>query len=146
MDTKGNIVHSWEDLAALTTEFFSKALGGAPDATAGVFDPARLEEVLSVQNDRVSVTEKAELNAPISLEELGDSVRDLANGKCLGPDGTPIEFYKENWVTVGPLVHASIVNSIVEEHFPPFFIKGAIVLLKKKDDQRIWGINIPSLY
>lgn len=64
-------------------------------------------------------------------------------GKCLGPDGNPIKFYKENWLTVGPLVHASLVDCIAEEHFLPFFTKGAIVLLKKKNDQRQLGNKRP---
>lgn len=143
VDTDGSVKSSWEDLAAVTTKFFASALGDGPDATERMVDPTLLEEVLAVQSDRVSVLEKEELNAPISLEELGDSVRDLANGKCPGTDGTPIEFFKENWETVGPLVHASIVRSISEEHFPPFFTKGAIVLLKKKDDQRLLGNKRP---
>lgn len=47
--------------------------------------------------------EKEELNTPLTLEELGESVAAMANNKCPGPDGTPVEFYKANWSTVGPL-------------------------------------------
>lgn len=82
MDKDGNVKHSWEDLAKLTTDYFSKTLGDAPDEQVQVIDQGLLNEVLAVQSDKVSVAEKEELNAPISLEELGDSVMDLANGKC----------------------------------------------------------------
>lgn len=67
-----------------------------------------MEEVVSVQRDCHSVVEKEALNAPLMLEELGDFVSDMANGKCPGIDDSPIEFYKANWGTVGPLILASI--------------------------------------
>lgn len=142
-DTKGNVKNSWEDLAALTTDFFSKALGGAPGSPAHELNPLLLEKVLSVQSERVLLEDKEELNAPISLVELGEAVLYLANDKCPGPDGTLIEFYKANWLMVGPLVHTSIVKCIADEHFLAFFTKGAIVLLKKKDDQRLLGNKRP---
>lgn len=143
IDTEGNVKNSWDDLAALTSDFFSKALGDAPRAPLQRIDPILLEEVLNVQRDKVFLADKEELNAPITLAELGDSVVDLAKGKCPGPGGTPVKFYEANWGTVGPLVHASIVKCISEENFPAFFTKGAIVLLKKKDDQRLLGNKLP---
>lgn len=124
IDAEGNVKKEWDDLAAITKDFFEKALGDAPGAPVQEVDPRMLEEVLFVQNDIVTEVEKEKLNAPITLAEIGESVLDLANGKCPGPDGTPIEFYKANWTTVGPLVHASIVKSIADEHFPEFYTRG----------------------
>lgn len=102
-----------------------------------------MEDVLRVQSDRLMVDEKTALNFPLTVEELGDSVGAMANGKCPGPDGTPIEFFKANWMTVGPQVLTSSLKCITEEHFPAFFRKGAIVLLKKKNDQRMLSNRRP---
>lgn len=139
LDADGNIKRSWEDLASLATDFFSGILGESLDALDIPVDVLLTEEVLSVQSDRLYLEDKTELNAPLTLEELGESVGDLANGNCPGPDGTPIKFYKANWGTVGPLILDYISKSITEERFPAFITKGAIVLLKKKDDQRVLG-------
>lgn len=143
MDSDGNVKNSWEDMSTLATDFFTNTLGDAPGAQIHAIDPRQMEEVMEVQSDRLSVAGKEELNAPITLEELGDSMNAMANGKCPGPDGTPIKFYKANWLTVGPLILACIINCIAEEHFPAFFTKGAIVLLKKKNDQCLLGNRRP---
>lgn len=77
------------------------------------------------------------MNFPLTLEELGDATSALANAKCPGPDGVPVEFYKAHWHTVGPLVLRCISEGITQEHFPEKFTWGAIVLLKKKANQQL---------
>lgn len=82
------------------------------------------------------VSEKEALNAPLTIEELGDATCALANKKCPGPDGVPAEFYKAHWNTVGPLVLQCLSDGIREERLPDFMTRVAIVLLPKKTDQR----------
>lgn len=98
---------------------------------------------LLAQTDKLTVLEKAELNAPLLLDELGAAAAALANDKCPGPDGAPVEFYKAHWQTVGPLVHQCITRGIEEDNFPEFLTKGTIVLLKKKADQRLLANKRP---
>lgn len=102
-----------------------------------------MQEVFQIQSDKLSTDEKQALNAPIMLVELGDVVNALANGKCPGLDGTPIEFYKANWTAVKPLVLQSLKLGIKEEHFPEFVTSGAIVLLRKKEYQRLLSNKRP---
>lgn len=79
----------------------------------------------------------------LSLGELGEATHALANAKCVGPDGTLVEFFKAYWPVVGPLVLQCITQGIEEECFPEFLTKGAIVLLKKKADQRLLANKRP---
>lgn len=96
----------------------------------------RLLEILRHQQDHLTEGEKEAMNAPLTLTELGEATRELANEKCPGPDGTPAEFYKAHWNTVGPLVLESITSGIVAKHLLEYITKGAIILLPKKSDQR----------
>lgn len=143
LDEVGNVKSSWDDLARISIEFFTNSIGNAPGVSVQPVDPLFLQEVLEIQRDKLSVEEKEVFNAPILLEELGQSVNALANGKCPGPYGTPIEFYKANWTTVGPLVLQSLILGIEEEHFPEFITRGAIVLLRKKEDQHLLSNKRP---
>lgn len=94
-----------------------------------------MQRALLIQ-DRLLPGEKVTLNSPLTVEELGEAAAALSNAKCPGPDGIPVEFYKANWHTVGPLVLQCIVGGIEEEYFPEKFTRGAIILLKKKNEQR----------
>lgn len=131
----GAITSGWEDMAAISTGFFSNILGDSAEAV-GLPSDEEWEEVLSAQHDCLTAEEKTALNAPLTLEELGMAVAALSNDKCPGLDGTPNEFYKMNWPVVGPLVLNCISEGIEAQAFPKFVTRGAIVLLPKKADQR----------
>lgn len=111
LDPEGNVKTSWEDMADLTTKFFSSStLGSVPGIEGQSIDPGLMDEVLRVQSDKLTAEENLALNAPLMVEELGDSVGALANGKCPGPDDTPLKYFKANWMTLGPLVLTSILK------------------------------------
>lgn len=119
------------------TDFFTVILGNPIQEAGPGVDPQALQEVLHHQSDRLVPSEKAALNAPLTLDELGDATRALANDKCPGPDGAPAEFFKVNWHTVGPLVMDCLTEGIGNEHMPAFITRGAILLLPKKADQKL---------
>lgn len=87
--------------------------------------------------DRLTPEEKEMLNAPMTLAELGEATLSMSNDKCPGPNGTPVEFYKALWHTVGPLVLQCISMGINDEMFHESITNWAIVLLKKKADQTL---------
>lgn len=125
-------------MARITTDFFTNIpaniLRQRLTPQRSVPDETFVQKALL--QDRPLPEEKATVNLPLSLEELGAATSAMANSKCPGPDGVPVEFYKALWQTVGPLVLTCITEGIPEEHFPENFTRGAIVLLKKKADQR----------
>lgn len=143
LDDQGNILSSWDAMADMATNFFEGNFGEVPRGGLPGGDPDAIREILHHQTDRLSVEEKEILNSPITLSELGEAAATLANEKCPGPDGTPAEFYKAHWNTVGPLVLESIATGVAAERLPDFMTKGAIVLLPKKSDQRLLSNKRP---
>lgn len=103
LNSNGGLANSWEEVANISTSFFEDILGHSQSAHS-LPTEAEFNEVLEAQPDCLIAAEKTELNAPITMEELGEAVAELANNKCPGLDGTPNEFYKANWTVVGPLV------------------------------------------
>lgn len=83
--------------------------------------------------DRLTDREKANLNAPLSLDELGEVVKAMKRNKCPGLDGAPVEFFQILWEKVGPLLLLTISTSIAQGAFPFGLSRGLIVLPKKGD-------------
>lgn len=51
----------------------------------------------------VDETSAESLEKPVTLAELNAAMKSLQNGKCLGPDGYPIEFFKNFWIKLAPI-------------------------------------------
>jgi hypothetical protein len=102
-----------------------------------------LEEVLRLQIDLLTEAEKARMEVPLTLKELFAAAKCLANLKCPGPDGIPLEFSILNWSSVGPLLHQAILKGIEEGSLHEDFTKGYIVLLCKKGDQQYFSNKRP---
>lgn len=82
-DKDGNIVTCWEDMANVTSSFFKEGLGEcAPNPE--VENASLLEHIMEVVSDKLTPAEKECLNAPSSLEELGESTRSLKSLSVLG--------------------------------------------------------------
>lgn len=128
-------------MAEVTANFFKKSLGeGAP---ANAASARQLDDILEVVSDKLSVAEKSSLNAPLTLEELGEAARHTKKLKCPGPDGIPAEFYQSMWTTTGPLLLKLVNEGIEEEKFASGLTLGMIVLLPKKNDQRLLSNKRP---
>lgn len=90
----GMLETTWEGMAHPVTKHFTSILGRHPSGPPHLCDLALIEEVLQSQSDRLLDSKKASMNSPFTLEEWGDTIQSMANNKCPGPDGTPIEFFK----------------------------------------------------
>ncbi len=45
-----------------------------------------------------------QLESPFTMEELAKAASSMQGGKCSGPDGYPVEFYKKFLNKLGPLL------------------------------------------
>lgn len=77
------------------------------------------------------------LNAPFTVEELGEAARIMKRRKCPGPDGIPVELFQEMWPTVGPQLTEILNQGIERESFTQELTRGNIVLLPKKLEQSL---------
>lgn len=121
----------------LSFPILSRSWGGDNTLNPSPQQVTQQEEVLSAVGDRLSIEEKAALNAPLSLTELQEAADAMAKNKCPGPDGIPAEFFSCMWQEVGPLLLQVLENGITSESLPEALTGGLIVLLPKKGDQRL---------
>ncbi|XP_059074953.1 uncharacterized protein LOC131874985 [Cryptomeria japonica] len=64
-----------------------------------------LERCLTLIPEKVPKSDAKALEQDITIDEIEDSIRSLANGKSPGLDGLPAEFYKQNivWISMEQL-------------------------------------------
>jgi hypothetical protein len=77
------------------------------------------------------------LTHPFSTLELREAVRELQRGKASGPDGIPIEFFKELWDFVAPDV-LNLINYILErQDLGPELSTSIIALIPKSGQHNL---------
>lgn len=137
IDDQGQTASSWEEMADVVRNYFIKGLGecAPPPSTQAALD--QWEETLEPLSDTLTPGEKARLNAPLSIQELGEAARCMPKLKCPGADGIPVEFFQQAWTLVGPLLLQVLNNGMQRGAFPRDITRGLIVLLPKKNDQRL---------
>ena len=82
------------------------------------------------------------LEAPILIEELHKALQHMSDGKAPGPDGYPVEFYKEFWPLISPTLFKMIVNIKESRTLPPCMNCANISLLLKPEKDP----TLPSSY
>lgn len=137
LDAERAAVSSWEEMAEAVLVFFRKNFGDNREELPPETNAANQERILALLSDKLTEEEKFRLNEPLSLLELELAMRDMKGLKCPGPDGAPVEFYKALWPTVGPLLLQALTTGICRREFGEDLSLGMIVLLPKKNDQRI---------
>ena len=68
---------------------------------------------------RISDTSKEICDADITLQEIEDSVKGLANNKAPGPDGLPGEFYQMFWNDISKLVTKTFQDAFLKRSIMP---------------------------
>lgn len=91
----GTTTNSWEEMATTVTGFFTNILGNPPQGARQGIDPVALHKILHHQSDRLVPSEKESLNAPLTLDELGEATKALVNEKCLGSNGAQLSFTRQ---------------------------------------------------
>lgn len=77
---------------------------------------------------------KAELERPLSTEELLNALKGMESGKSPGMDGLPAEFYKEFWAVLGEELLAVLNKSLSVGSLPLSCRRAVITLIPKKGD------------
>jgi hypothetical protein len=137
-DEHNHLVTSWADISKAAVAHFMKILG-----TSQGKDSIQMERVLQAQLDRIPAQDRALMEQSITLDDLYNATKAMANGKCPGPDGAPTEFFIQNWKIVGPILHDALMEGIAAGRLDTAFTRGFIVLLIKKGDQRLFSNKRP---
>ncbi len=74
---------------------------------------------------------KAQLERPLSDQELLNALKSMEGGKSPGIDGLPVEFFKEFWSELGDDL-LSVLNESLTEGFLPLSCRRAVITLLPK--------------
>lgn len=74
-----------------------------------------------------------ELERPITTDELLIVMASMQTGKCPGPDGYPIEFYKKFQHKLAPILIDMFNESFASSSLPPTLNQASISLILKKN-------------
>lgn len=77
------------------------------------------------------------LTAPITSQEVKDSLWQLGSGKAPGPDRFTVEFYKSYWDIVGEDITAGIKNFFSSGLLPKDWCDTLIIFIQKKTKSQI---------
>ncbi|GAA0144679.1 hypothetical protein LIER_42818 [Lithospermum erythrorhizon] len=82
------------------------------------------------------------LTAAISVEEIEGVVKDMKNGKVPGPDGYPIEFYKDTWEITKGSVFEAMKTCFCTGSMPKYFNSTSLCIIPKvKNSQNMKTIT-----
>ncbi|KAJ1149834.1 hypothetical protein NDU88_002642 [Pleurodeles waltl] len=118
-----------EEMGELVVEFFEDLYSEKE------VNPSESTASLTVLQDTLTLEQKKGLVEDFSVEELDKAMSSFGGDKSPGPDGLPIELYKEFW----PALKSSLLEVCRERKIvggaPKEFCEGVIVLLHKKGDR-----------
>ena len=81
---------------------------------------------------KVSEEDNAELEAPLSAQELQEALLSMQGGKAPGIDGLPADFYKTFWPVIGEDLLVVLRNSLSKGRLPLSGRRAVLTLLPKK--------------
>ncbi|GBG68210.1 hypothetical protein CBR_g2762 [Chara braunii] len=86
---------------------------------------------------QLSTAAKLDMDRPVTLEELTQTVKTMAQGKSPGVDGLTVEFYSANWGVFGPLLVELYNEVLVGGRLGKGMTHRVITLLFKKGDKSV---------
>ena len=122
-DDDGNIITEQDTILRCQKRFYEDLY-----TSAGAIDESY---VTNLEVPNISEIQKEKLDSKISLGEIGVAIRAMANNKCPGTDGLPVEFYKIFYAKLKPLL-VDLYEEVIEEgEFHLSARRGIISLLEK---------------
>lgn len=122
----GEIIHQSGEIEQNLLRYFTD-LYNETQAEAAIDDEFNCERIIPEDD----VANEA-CGSEISTTEVMTAIRTSANRKSPGTDGIPKEFYHRTF----DIIHRElnlVLNDALAGRFPPEFVDGVIVLVKKKD-------------
>ncbi|GBG86522.1 hypothetical protein CBR_g41585 [Chara braunii] len=83
---------------------------------------------------RVREEDRLVLDKPVIVEELRQTLKVMAAGKCPGRDGLRVEFYKACWAAVGPALVEVYNEVLLEGKLGDLMTYGVIAVMFKKGE------------
>lgn len=82
---------------------------------------------------KISPDDHYDLEMPINLNEITTAIHMMQSGKSLGPDGYPVEFFKQFSKQLASLLLEMFEDLLRQRVLPQSLIQASISLIPKKD-------------
>uniref|UniRef100_A0AAX7UUT1 Reverse transcriptase domain-containing protein n=1 Tax=Astatotilapia calliptera TaxID=8154 RepID=A0AAX7UUT1_ASTCA len=87
----------------------------------------------SLDLPKLSPDAQSPLEQPLSIEEITNAIKLSQTGRSPGPDGFPMEFYKEFSSKLTPILESVYAESFATGNLPQTLTQATISVLLKKD-------------
>ena len=87
---------------------------------------------LTADETLLNPSQIADLDAPLTLEEMHSALTSMKNNKCPGLDGLPKEFYLQHFDQIGPLLYDLYKFCLEQKQLNPLARRGLISLIPKR--------------
>ncbi|GBG77807.1 hypothetical protein CBR_g25738 [Chara braunii] len=84
---------------------------------------------------RLGTVAKLDMDRPVTLKELTQTLKSMVRGKSPGVDGLTVEFYSANWGVIGPLLVELYNEGLIGGRLGKGMTHGVITVLFKKGDK-----------
>ncbi|GBG79593.1 hypothetical protein CBR_g29740 [Chara braunii] len=98
-------------------------------------DLANVSDMWEDTTVKLQIIARLDLDRPISLAEVTQTIKSMAVGKSPGVDGLTVEFYRANWAVYGPLLVELYNEILVGGRLGRGMTRGVIMVLFKKGDK-----------
>lgn len=83
---------------------------------------------------QVAAQDNADLERPLTVQELRVALMSMENGKAPGMDGLPVDFYKSCWPTVGEDLFDVLSDSMAGGKLPLSCRRAVLTPIPKKGE------------
>ena len=119
----GTIEDDSKNILHMQKEYYENLYSTSADAD--------LSYVRDIVSPKITDVQRQILNSPITIDELGEAVKALPNGKCPSTDELPIDFYKVFWSKIKHTLYKLYLEIIETKQFHLTARQGIISLLEK---------------
>ena len=129
IDKKGRVIEEHNEIKKEVSNFYKDLY------TKKSLNSAEINELIE-DCPKLSNEMKLTLEGEITLEEAGEALKNMKNGKSPGSDGFGAEFYKFFWKKLGPFVVRALNQSFKDGEMSATQREGLITCIPKPDKEK----------
>ena len=136
---QGYVIQNTQGLLQECLQFYRELYTQAPVSCNVVAISDRFLSYIPVEN--MSYPYFRELDKPVTVSELYNSLSNMKPDKVSGPDGLSVEFYRAFWPHISDIVHGALMQAKVKGQMSDSQHRGILRLLPKKNKDLMYIRN-----
>ena len=102
LEDEGIVIEDKDQLRVHITEFYKTLFGKTPPSEVS------LHPSIWAEQGHVTKEECNELVKPFSIKEIESAISEMKNNTAPGPDGFPVQYYKEFWIKLRDILRENV--------------------------------------